>query len=131
MAVPADITFDPSVYVAAHTAVLALLDDADPLPGYISIRDADDVLLGTAVLDLPGGAVNGTTGQLVLTVDVQEDAAVAGGVAAYIEVCDGADTVLIAVPAVAGSSPVANRAVLNTTSILLGGPISVVSVTIG
>jgi hypothetical protein len=130
MAVPSVATYSAAALVAAQTSLLGLID-AGTGPGYIAIRDAADVLLGTIVLDDPGGAVSGTTGQLTLDIDVQEDAAVASGTAAYCELCDSDDAVILALPTQAGTVAVSGKLVLNTLSIVEGGPVGILSATIG
>lgn len=129
MPAPSAATYSVAALVAAHTSFRNLID-AGSGPGKIRIRSASDVLLAEAILTDTCGTVNGTTGQLALTVATQEDAAV-GGIAAYGEICDSANVVHLALPAEAGTAPVPGKLVMNTLSLVTGGPVSIVSATIG
>ena len=131
MAVPSVATYSAATLIGAHTFFRDLID-ADPvLLGSIKIRDAADVLLAQVPLSDPCGTVNGTTGQLVFAIAGPDTSADANGTAAYGEFCDGAGLVHLALPAQAGTVAVSGKLVLNTLSILAGGPVSVVSATIG
>lgn len=133
MPAPAQATYSAAALVAAHTSFRDLLDNHATLPGAIKIRTAGDVLLGTATLADPSGTVNGSTGQLSLDVDpvLRDESADAGGDIAYVEICDGAGVVHLALPAQAGTAPVSGKAVFNTLTVVAGGPIEITSVTIG
>jgi Flp pilus assembly protein TadG len=130
MPAPSVATYSAAVLIAVHTELRDLID-AGAGAGLIRIRDAADVLLAEFTLDDPCGTVNGTTGQLTITVDVQEASANASGTAAYGEICTSDGTVRLALPAQAGSSPVSGKIVLNTLTITSGGPVNILSVTIG
>lgn len=130
MPAPSVYTYSAAALIAAHTALRDLIDSHATLPGTIKIRDAADVLLGTITLTDPSGSVNGTTGQLNLTVAAREESAV-GGTAAYGEICDGAGAVHLALPCQAGTAPVSGKLVLNTLTIVAGGPIEISSATVG
>jgi hypothetical protein len=130
MAVPSVATYSAAALVAAHTSFLALID-AGSGAGYISIRNSADALLGTIPLDDPAGTVNGTTGQLTFAIDGRDESADLTGTAAYAEFCDSDGLVHLAIPAQAGTVAVSGKIVLNTLSIVAGGPIELVSATIG
>lgn len=130
MAVPAVATYSAAALVAAHTAFRDLLD-AGTAGGSIKIRDAADVLLAQVPLTDPCGTVNGTTGQLTLTMAGRDESADASGTAAYGEFCDSAGLVHLALPAQAGAVAVSGKIVLNTLSIVAGGPVEVLSATVG
>jgi hypothetical protein len=115
--------------VAANTAFLDLLD-AEAGAAYITIRDADDVLLATIPLDDPAGAVAAETGVLTLAIAGPDNAADADGTAAYGEICDGAGAALCALPCAAGLVPVSGYLVLQTLSIIAGGTVVLYSATI-
>jgi hypothetical protein len=130
MAVPTVATYSAAALVAAHTAFRNLID-AGSGPGSIKIRDSADVLLSQIPLDDPCGAVNGTTGQLTIAIDGRDESADASGTAAYGEFCDSDGLVHLSLPAQAGSTAVSGFLVLNTRSIVAGGPVEVLSATIG
>lgn len=129
---PAPSVATPSVaaLVGAHNFFVSLLD-AGAGPGLCRIRSAADVLLAEITLDDPAGTVNGTTGQLTITFDGRDDSANASGTAAYGELCDSDGTVHYAIPAQAGSTPVAGKLVLNTLTIVAGLPVEILTCTIG
>lgn len=131
MPAPSQATYSVAALVAAHTSFRDLIDSHATLPGVIRIRDAADVLLGTVVLTDPCGTVNGTTGQLTLSIAARDESADAGNTAAYGEICDGGGAVHLALPCQAGTAPVAGKLVLNTLTIMAGGPIEISSATIG
>lgn len=130
MPAPTTYTYSAAALVAAHTAFKALLD-AGSGPGSIKIRDAADVLLAQVPLTDPCGTVNGTTGQLTITPSGRDESADASGTAAYGEFCDSAGLVHLALPAQAGGAAVSGKIVLNTLTIVAGGPVEVLSATIG
>lgn len=130
MAVPTVATYSAAALVAANTSFKDLID-AGAGAGSIKIRDAADVLLATIPLADPCGSVNGTTGQLTLTMNGRDESADASGTAAYAEFCDVAGAVHLALPAQAGSSAVSGKIVLNTLTVVAGGPVEVISATIG
>lgn len=129
MPAPSVATYSAAALIAAHTTFRDLIDSGAG-PGLLRIRDAADVLLAEIVLTDPCGTVNGTTGLLTITAATNEDAATAG-TAAYGEFCTSAGAVHLALPTQAGSSPVSGKLVLNTLSLLAGGPVNLVSATIG
>lgn len=130
MPAPAQATYSVAALVDAHTALLALID-AGSGPGKIFIRDDSDVLLAEVPLDDPGGTVNGGTGQLTLAIDGPDTAADATGIAAYGEIADSDDTVILALPAQQGASPVSGYLVMNTLAVVIGGPVDILTATIG
>lgn len=130
MPVPADAEYSAAALVAAHTSFRDLIDSGSGA-GTLKIRDSSDVLLVTLTLVDPCGTVNGTTGQLTFDTTGVTANAVANGTAAYGEFCDSDGDVHLALPAQAGSSPVSNKLVLNSLTIVSGGPVELVSATIG
>lgn len=130
MAVPSVATYSVDALVDAHTAFLNLLD-ADTGPGLCRIRSSADVLLAEITLDNPAGTVNGGTGQLTITFDGRDESANASGTAAYGELTDASGNVHLAIPAQAGSTPVAGKLVLNTLTIVAGLPVEILTCTIG
>lgn len=130
MPAPTEATYSVPALIAAHTSFRDLIDVGIGA-GSIKIRDANDVLLAQIPLTSPCGTVDGATGQLTLTPAGGGEAADASGVAAYGEFCDADDAVHLSLPAQAGSGAVAGKLVINSLSIVAGGPVEVVSATIG
>ena len=130
MAVPTVPTYSIAALAAAHTAFKDLID-AGSGAGSIKIRDAADALLAQIPLTDPCGTVNGGTGQLTITLAGRDESADASGTAAYGEFCDSAGLVHLALPAQAGASAVSGKLVINTLSIVAGGPVEVLSATVG
>jgi hypothetical protein len=129
MAVPASTTYSAAAKVAAHTAFLGLIDAGSN--GLIRIRSSTDVLLAEVTMTDPAGTVNGTTGQLTITTTGPDASADASGTAAYAELCASDGTVHLAIPAQIGTVPVSGKIVLNTTTIIAGTPVTIISTTIG
>lgn len=130
MAVPSVATYSAAALVAANTSFRDLID-AGAAGGAIKIRDAADVLLATIPLTDPCGTVNGTTGKLTITPSGRDESADAGGTAAYGEFCDSNGLVHLSLPVQVGSSAVSGKLVLNTMTIVAGGPVEVISATVG
>jgi len=129
MPAPTIATYSVAALVAAHTSFRDLIDSGSAA-GKIRIRDAADALLAETVLADPCGTVNGTTGQLTFSVATQEDAATAG-TAAYGEFVDSDGDVHLALPCEAGTAAVSGKLVLNSLTLVAGGPVNIVSATIG
>lgn len=129
MPAPTEATFSLTALIAAHTSFRDLID-AGSGPGKIRIRNSSDLLLAEAILADPCGAVSGTTGQLTFSIATQEDAATAG-VAAYGEFCDSAGFVHLSLPCQAGTAPALGKLVLNSLTLVAGGPVEIVSATLG
>ena len=130
MAVPTVATYSAAALVAANTSFKDLID-AGAGAGSIKIRDAADVLLAQIPLTDPCGTVNGTTGQLTITPSGRDESADATGTAAYGEFCDSNGLVHLSLPAQAGSAAVSGKIVINSLSIVAGGPVEVLSATVG
>ena len=130
MAVPTVATYSAAALVAANTSFKDLID-AGAGAGSIKIRDAADVLLATVPLTDPCGTVSGTTGQLTITMAGRDESADATGTAAYGEFCDSDGLVHLSLPAQTGSAAVSGKLVINSLSIAAGGPVEVLSATVG
>ncbi|MDD2927061.1 hypothetical protein [Rhodoferax sp.] len=130
MAVPSVHTYSAAALVAAHTAFRDLVD-AGTAAGSIKIRDSADVLLAQIPLSDPCGSVNGATGQLTFSIAGRDESAAANGTAAYGEFCDSTGAVHLALPAQQGTATVAGKLVLNTLTVVAGGPVEVFSATVG
>lgn len=115
--------------IAAHTALRDLLD-AGTGPAQLRVRSAADALLATITLGDPAGTINGTTGQLALSIAASGTWS-ADGAAAYGELCDSAGVVHLSLPAAAGGAASAGYLVINSLTAVTGGEFSIVSATIG
>ena len=129
MPAPSSATYSAVALVAAHTSFKDLIDAGTA--GSIKIRDSSDVLLAQIPLSDPCGSVNGTTGQLTFSIAGPDSSADASGTAAYGEFCASDGTVHLSLPAQSGSVAVSGKLVLNTLSIVAGGPVAIISATIG
>jgi hypothetical protein len=130
MPAPSTATYSAAAKIAAHTAFLALLD-AGASNATIRIRDSADVLLAEIPLSDPAGTVNGTTGQLTLSISARDESANASGTAAYGEFCDSDGLVHLALPTQQGSVAVSGKLVLNTLTIVATTPVEILSAVIG
>lgn len=130
MAVPTEITYSADALIDSHTALLALID-AGTGAGKVNVRDSSDTLLAQMILDDPAGTVNGTTGQLTLTVATQDSSADATGVAAYGEITDSDDNVIVSMPTQEGTVAVSGYLVMNSLNIIATAPVSIASITFG
>ena len=129
MPAPSSATYSAAALVAAHTSFKDLIDAGTA--GSIKIRNSSDVLLAQIPLSDPCGSVNGTTGQLTFSIAGPDSSADASGTAAYGEFCASDGTVHLSLPAQAGSVAVSGKLVLNTLSIIAGGPVAILSAIIG
>lgn len=129
MAVPSVATYSATALIAAHTSFRDIIDTGSG-NGTIKIRSSADVLLATHPLLDPCGTVNGTTGQLTLSLGTRQNA-VATGTAAYAEICDVAGAVHLALPVQVGAAAVSGKLVMNTLSIVSGAPVEILSAVIG
>ena len=130
MTVPTVATYSAAALVAAHTSFRDLIDSGSGA-GFLRIRNSADALLAQVPLNDPCGSFNGTTGQLTFSFSGRDESADATGTAAYGEFCDSDGDVHLALPAQAGTAAVSGKLVLNTLSIISGGPVEVLSATIG
>jgi len=130
MPIPTAAEFSVAARVAAHTALRDLID-AGSSAGYIAVRGDALQLLATIPLADPCGTVNGTTGQLTLSIAGSDTSADATGTAAYAEVCDSTGAAHLSLPAQAGTTWVAGKIVLNSLSIVTGTEVSILSAVIG
>jgi hypothetical protein len=129
MAAPGALTWDAQALIDAHTAVLDLID-AGTGAGKIKLYTAADSLLATLTLTDPAGTVHGTTGQLTLTLAASQTGS-ADGTAAWAEVTDSDDNNVFSCDVSEGTSAVSGELVLNSASIVNGGAITAVTLTIG
>jgi hypothetical protein len=130
MPAPVSATYSAAALIAAHTSFRDLIDSGSGA-GSVKVRDSADVLLATCPLDDPCGTVSGTTGQLTFAFDGRDESADASGTAAYAEFCDSTGAVHLSLPAQAGTVAVSGKIVLNTLTVVAGGPVEILSATIG
>lgn len=130
MPAPASPTYSAAALIAAHTSFRDLIDSGASA-GFVRIRTSADALLAQVPLSDPCGSVNGTTGQLTFSFSGRDESADATGTAAYAEFCDSDGDVHLALPAQAGTAAVSGKLVLNTLAIVSGGPVEILSATIG
>lgn len=131
MAVPSVATYSVDAKEEAHKAFRDLID-AGSAAGRLKIRDSADVLLANIPLGDPCGTVSASTGVLTFDVTAAEDSSAdATGTAAYGEFTDSDGNVHLSLPTQAGTTAVSGKLVLNTLAIVSGGPVKLVSATIG
>lgn len=130
MPAPVSATYSAAAKVAANTSFRDLLDSGTGA-GLVKVRDSSDVLLGTCTLSDPCGSVDGGTGLLTFSSVTGDASADASGTAAYVELCDSDGDVHLSLPTQAGTVAVSGKAVLNTLTIVSGGPIEILSITVG
>lgn len=130
MAAPTDATYSLAALVAAHTAFRDLIDSG-PGAGFVRFRDSSDALLAQVPLSEPSGTINGATGQFTFSIAGPDLSADADGAAAYAEFCDSNGGVHLALPTQIGVTPVVNRVVMNTTTVIAGVPLAILSATVG
>ena len=118
--------YSPAAWIAAHTALLNLIEDGAS-DSKIKLYDGDDVLLGEFVIDDATSDVSGTTGDITISISTQEDAALAGGTASYITICDGDGDVVYKMSCQQGTEAVAGKCVMNSLTIIQGAPIDILS----
>ena len=117
-------SWSPSVVVAAHTALLAVIDAAAAAAS-VTIHDLSDTLLATVPLTDPAGTVDGATGELPLTPDGRDESAAATGLASYATLRDGDGNALASLPCIDGTVAVCGYCVLDTLNIEQGGPVEI------
>jgi len=130
MPAPLVATYSAAALVAAHTALLALLD-AGAGAGLIRVRSASDLLLGQVSLTDPAGTVNTGTGQLTLGIAGPDTNCAGDGTAYYAEICDSAGTVHLALLVDVGTVAVPGFIVMNTSTVVAGGTLTVLTAVIG
>jgi len=87
-------------------------------------------LLKTIPLNDPAGTINATSGQLTIAAPAPVAVATSGN-CTYGAITDSNDTVIVSIPAQAGSVAVTGQIVLSTTSLVAGANIELVACTIG
>ena len=117
-------------WVAAHTAILGLFDDTeDPVKIKLYDNSESPVQLGEFVIDY-GSCTVGSNGAITIAILTQEDAALAGGTASYITLCDSSGTVVYKMSCQQGTAAVSGKCVMTTLSIIQGTPLEIISCTI-
>lgn len=126
MAAPFLDEWSPAAIIAAHTALRDLLDAAAD-PARITLHDAADVLLATAVLARPCATIDPVTGAMTFVIATQETDAPADGDIAYGTLRDGDGVGHSSLPPELGDAPVPGKVVVNTTQVFVGGPVQILS----
>ena len=121
--------YSPAAWIAAHTALLGLIEGGAG-DSKIKLYDGSDVLLGEFVIDDATSDVSGTTGDITIAISTQEDAAIAGGTASYITICDGDGAVVYKMSCQQGIEAVAGKCVMTSLTIIEGAPLDILSCTI-
>ena len=116
--------YSPAAWIAAHTALLTLIE-AGASDSKIKLYDGSNVLLGEFVIDDATSDVSGVTGDITIEIATQEDAAIAGGTASYITICDGDGDVVYKMSCQQGTEAVAGKCVMNSLTIIQGAPIDI------
>jgi hypothetical protein len=130
MPAPSAITYSLDALIAAHQEVADLIDGGAGA-GKILLRNSSDTLLAEIPLDDPCGTVSPSTGRLTLDIAGPDTSANAAGTVAYAEICDSDDTVVVSMPAQQGSTAVSGSIVMNTLVVTAGGPVNVISASLG
>jgi len=125
---PADFlnTWSPASKVAAHEALVAMLDAHVTDPAFVTIHDSSDVTLAVILLEKPSGTVTPGTGRLALITNGREEDATAG-TASYATLRDGYGDPYTSLLCEQGTTPVPGACVLNTLGIVGGTPVDLVS----
>lgn len=121
--------YSAAAWIAAHTALLTLIEDGAS-DSKIKLYDGSDVLLGEFVIDDATSDVSGTTGDITIAISTQEDAAIAGGTASYLDICDGDGAVVYRMSCQQGTEAVSGKCVMNSLTIVQGAPVDIISATI-
>lgn len=134
MPAPSQYVYATPAVVAANTSFLNLVD-AGTNGGKIELYANDDTLLAEVLLGSanakPSGVVDSGTGTLTFTIDGPDTSANNSGTCTYGVITDDAGAILLSIPTVAGAAPVQGYLVLNSTSIVAGSQVTVVSAVIG
>jgi hypothetical protein len=130
MPAPTSATFSLDVRIAAHDALLTLIEAGAGTPA-VELRSAADAVLASYPLSDPAGVVSGTTGQLALSIATDTANAAADGTIAYAAIVDGDGDDKLTLPAATGTAAVSGFAVVNQLAVLTGAPVTLLSVTIG
>lgn len=129
MTVPAIATYSVAAKVAAHTAFRDLIDAGD-YAGSIGIYSANDGFLASIPLARPCGAVDGATGQLTFVIDGAGEVG-ESSVAVYAALRDGFGNHHLTLPVVEGGTGESGVLVLNSTTLVSGAAVSVISAVMG
>ena len=122
--------YSAAAKVAANTSFRELLDSESGNAKMLLVNSGGTTL-ATITFDDPCGTVNGTTGQLTLTVHQNEANAPETGTIDEARIVDGADNVHLTIPVKQGTAPDPGWVVVSSTSVIAGGAINAQSVTIG
>ena len=129
MPAPTQATYSLEARIAANTALRDLID-AQSGNGKIHLMDGNDSIIATFELAKPCGAVNGTTGKLVITATGVAVSQYTGTVT-HAALVDSNDDAHLILPAQEGSAPVAGKVILSSTYLEYDGTVEIGSIEIG
>ena len=119
--------------VAVHTLIKDTLDGGGSSAKIVikgTSGGTPNTTLVTLALSYPCGSVNSGTGRLTLEPGLPGDP-VATGTAVYGEIQDKDGKKWFTLPVVAGSTAIDDAIVIDTTSVVIGYPVQLISCTIG
>ena len=119
--------YSAALWIAAQGAALTLIKGGASDPT-IKIRDSGDVLLATAVIDETGSTCSGTTGDISFAIATQEASADASGTASFLRIYKGDGTAWADLDV--GATGSGATAIINTVTVVAGGPIRINAFTI-
>jgi len=128
MPAPSSATYSAAALVAAHTALRDVIDSGSGA-GFVRIRSAADVLLAQVPLSDPCGSVNGTTGQLTLSIAGVDAGADATGTAAHFRIY-ASDGTTVHMQGTITATGGGGDMTLDNTSIASGQTVTITSFTI-
>ena len=116
-------TWNPIAKVAAHNALVTALGAT----ASVSFHSSDDTELARVPLDSPAGAVNGTTGELLIEPTQRDESTAADGSVNYASLRNSSNVVLQSLPCQEGTVAVSGSCVVNTLTVVAGGTFELVS----
>lgn len=117
-----EITYSVDALQDANDAFLALID-AGTGAGKVNYYDDADTLLATITFDDPAGTTSGVDGSLTLSPSGLDTSPAATGAAAYVEILDSDDNVIVSIPVIQGSAPVVGYCVMPNINITTSGEV--------
>jgi hypothetical protein len=124
------ITFNVDLLLAAHGAAIAAIDAAGG-NAYVTVEDADNLVLSTLPLMRPCGTLNATTGRLTFAIGPRDEEAAASGDAHHGKLCDSNGKVWLSGPCAAGATPLDGYFMLRSLAVVQGTPFELLSMTLG
>ena len=122
------VTFAPVALASANNGMLTIIDGGTSA-AYIAIYNADNILLAVVPLNSPGGTLD-PLGVLTLSIAGPDPSANATGTASY-AVLQNDLTPVAVFDVKEGDAPENGYLVMQSTSIAIGEPVTILSVTFG